>query len=134
MRYLPRAAALAAILVTPALTSAPVQPSTYTYRGTVHTVQPRAGSLELITGVGFALRLVPKRAVAATRVEKAGVAVALADLKPGDIVRADCRRTSPGLVADRIVEIDRAAAPGPGRRARRPALGRPAPPAAGSRP
>ena len=51
MRYLPRAAALAAILVTPALTSAPVQPSTYTYRGTVHTVQPRAGSLELITGV-----------------------------------------------------------------------------------
>src|SRR2546429_3758097 len=44
--YLPRAAALAAILVTPALTSAPVQPSTYTYRGTVHTVQPRAGLLE----------------------------------------------------------------------------------------
>src|SRR2546427_9558369 len=76
MRYLPRAAALAAILVTPALTSAPVQPPTYTYRGTVHTVQPRAGSLELITGVGFALRLVPMGAVAATRIEKGGGAVA----------------------------------------------------------
>ena len=110
MRYLPRAAALAAILVTPALTSAPVQPSTYTYRGTVHTVQPRAGSLELITGVGFALRLVQMRAVAATRIEKAGVAIALADLKPGDMVRADCRRTTMGLVADRIVEIDGTAA------------------------
>ncbi len=91
MRYLPRAAALAAILVTPALTSAPVQPSTYTYRGTVHTVQSRAGSLELITGVGFALRLVQMRAVAATRIEKA-------------------RRTRMGLVADRIVEIDGTAA------------------------
>jgi len=110
MRYLPRAAALAAILVTPALTSAPVQPPTYTYRGTVHTVQPRAGSLELITGVGFALRLVQMRAVAATRIEKAGVAIALADLKPGDVVRADCRRTTMGLVADRIIEIDGTAA------------------------
>ena len=106
MVKLPRAAALAAVLVTPVLTSAPVQPSTYIYQGTVHTVQPRASSLELITGVGFALRLVPMRAVAATRVERAGVAISLADLKPGDVVRADCRRTALGLVADRIVEID----------------------------
>jgi len=109
MVKLPRAAALAAVLVTPVLTSAPVQPSTYIYQGTVH-VQPRASSLELITGVGFALRLVPMRAVAATRVERAGVAISLADLKPGDVVRADCRRTALGLVADRIVEIDRTAA------------------------
>src|SRR3989442_8202752 len=98
MRYLPRAAALAAILVTPALTSAPVQPPTYTYRGTVHTVQPRAGSLELITGVGFALRLVQMRALAATRIEKAGVAIAPPHLKPRDIVRAHCPPPSPGLL------------------------------------
>jgi hypothetical protein len=103
--YMPRAAALAVILVTPVVTSAPVQPSTYTYRGTVRVVQPGASSLELITGVGFALRLVQMRTVAATRIEKAGVAIALAALKPGDVVRADCRRTSLGLVADRIVEI-----------------------------
>src|SRR2546430_12307875 len=88
MRYLPRAAALAAILVTPALTSAPVQPPTYTYRGTVHTVQPRAGSLELITGVGFALRLGQMRAAAAARVEEAGAGNAPADPKPGDLARA----------------------------------------------
>ncbi len=50
------------------------------------------------------------RAVAATRIERAGVAITLADLKPGAVVRADCRRTSMGLVADRIVEIDGTAA------------------------
>src|SRR2546427_3675919 len=111
MRYLPRAAALAAILVTPALTSAPVQPSTYTYRGTVHTVQPRAGLLELITGVGFALRLVQMRAVAATRIEKAGVAIAPPDPKPRGMVRARFRPPPHGLLAARIVENDRTAAP-----------------------
>src|SRR5690348_3583840 len=110
MMHMPRAAALAAILVTPVVTSAPMQPSTYTYRGTVHTVQPRTSSLELVTGVGFALRLVQMRAVAATRIEKAGATISLADLKPGDVVRADCRRTSMGLVADRIVAIDGAGA------------------------
>ncbi|HYT05520.1 MAG TPA: hypothetical protein VEM13_11645 [Gemmatimonadales bacterium] len=113
MMHLPRAAALAAILLTPLLASAPAQPSTYTYRGTIHAVQPRASSLELITGVGFALRLVQMRAVAATRIEKAGVAISLADLKPGDVVRADCRRTGTGLVADRIEALDGAAAPAP---------------------
>src|SRR2546428_12175987 len=104
MRYLPRAAALAAILVTPALTSAPVQPSTYTYRGTVHTVQPRAGLLELITGVGFALRLGQMRALAAARVEEARVAVAPAAPQPGGPGRAGCRRTPPGRLPARIAE------------------------------
>src|SRR2546427_1178228 len=33
----------------------------YTYQGTVHSVQPKTGTLELVTGVGLALRLVQMR-------------------------------------------------------------------------
>src|SRR2546428_1394588 len=113
MRYLPRAAALAAILVTPALTSAPVQPSTYTYRGTVHTVQPRAGSLELITGVGFALRLGQMRAAGAAPVEKAGGAVPPPAPEPRAIRRPACRPPSPGLAPPPHVAAHGSAPPGP---------------------
>lgn len=111
MRDSSRAAALAALLLAPALLSAPPpsqQPS-YTYRGTIHAVEPHAGSLELVTGVGYALRLVQMRAVAATRVDSAGRALSLSALRPGDVVRADCRRTSFGLVADRIEKLGGAA-------------------------
>lgn len=74
----------------------------YTYQGTVHAVDPKAGTLELIIGVGEALRLVRLRTVPATIF----LPPTLPPLKPGDVVRADCRRTDAGLVADRIVKPD----------------------------
>ncbi len=104
-----RAAALAAVLLTPGFTAAPVQPASYTYRGTVHVVELHLSSVEIITGVGFALRLVQMHAVAATRIDSAGVTLRLRDLQPGDIVRAECRLTKSGLVADRIVKLGGAA-------------------------
>jgi hypothetical protein len=74
----------------------------YTYEGTVRTVQPKPASLELITGVGMALRLVRMSVPAAAHIESGGAAIALRDLRPGDVVRAECHQTHAGLVADRI--------------------------------
>jgi hypothetical protein len=108
-------AALAAILLIPLFAAAPagrhalqtpqVAPS-YTYRGTVHAVNPRTGSLDLITGIGMSLRLVHMIAPPAAHFASAGSVRRLADLKPGDVVRAECRRTAGGLVADRIEKVE----------------------------
>jgi hypothetical protein len=109
-----RTAALTAILLVPlitaapadwrALTSAQAAPS-YTYRGTIRAINPRTGTLELITGVGLSLRVVRMTTAPTTRVVAAGTAPRLADLKPGDVVRAECRRSGASLVADRIEKL-----------------------------
>src|SRR6476661_7257910 len=71
-----RTAALTAILLVPLVTSAPADwpapnlaqtATSYTYRGTVRAVNARAGTLELITGVGMSLRLVRMTTAATTR-------------------------------------------------------------------
>src|SRR5207249_5603436 len=70
MRRMIRTAALTAILLVPLVISAPAdwgaptsaQPApSYTYQGTVRAVNARAGTLELITGVGMSLRVVRLR-------------------------------------------------------------------------
>jgi len=40
-----------------------------------------------------------------TRLAAGGAAPRLADLKPGDVVRAEGRRTTTGLVADRVEKL-----------------------------
>ena len=115
MRRTIRTAALTAILLLPlvisapadwgALTSAQPAPSS-TYQGTVRAVNARAGTLELITGVGMSLRVVRIKTAPTTRLVAAGAAPRLADLKPGDVVRAECRRTPAGLVADRVEKLE----------------------------
>jgi hypothetical protein len=90
----------------PAPVSSPVATQPYVYTGTVHAVQPNAGSLDLITGVGYALRLVHISVLPETQtVSGGGSAIRLADIKPGDVLRADCRMTTTGLVADRIEKL-----------------------------
>ncbi len=116
MRRTIRTGALTAILLVPLVTSAPqrgglssVQPAaSYTYHGTVRAVNARAGTIELITGVGMSLRVVRMTTAPTTRLVAAGAASSprLADLKPGDVVRAECRRTPTGLVADRIEKVE----------------------------
>jgi hypothetical protein len=111
-----RTAALTAILLVPLITSAPKpralnsgQPAaSYIYHGTVRAINARAGTLELITGVGMSLRVVRMTTATTTRLATAGAASSprLADLKPGDVVRAECRRTPTGLVADRIEKVE----------------------------
>jgi hypothetical protein len=81
------------------------QAAPYTYQGTVQTVQPGDRSLALITGVGLALRLVHIKAAPSARIENAGSAISFNDVKPGDVVRAECRKTEAGLVADRIEKL-----------------------------
>jgi len=109
-----RTAALTAILLVPLVTSAPAdwgaltsaQPApSYTYQGTVRAVNARAGTLDLITGVGMSLRVVRMTTAPTTRLVAAGAASRLDDLKPGDVVRAECRRTAAGLVADRVEKL-----------------------------
>src|SRR5207244_12352593 len=108
-------AALSSILLVPLATSAPAdwgaltsaQPApSYTYQGTVRAVNARAGTLELITGVGMSLRVVRVKTAPTTRLVAAGAAPRLADLKPGDVVRAEGRRTAAGLVADRVEKLE----------------------------
>ena len=107
MRSTSRAVALTAIVLLPALTLAPAdgraqgaQPAaSYTYQGTVHAFTANTRSLDLITGVGMALRIVH-----VTVAPAAGVAGL--EFKPGDVVRMECHRTDTGLVADRIERVE----------------------------
>ncbi len=85
--------------------SAAGQAAPYTYQGTVHSVQLKAGYIDVITGVGHAVRLVHIRALPATRITAAGATILLSGLKPGDVVRAECRKTDAALVADRIDKL-----------------------------
>src|SRR5207245_91534 len=56
MKRLARVGALAAVLLLPAAFASAQAEEPHTYRGTVHAVRP--GALDLVTGVGYALRLV----------------------------------------------------------------------------
>lgn len=102
--HLSRAVALTAILLLPAAAVPAQRDVAYVYQGTLQAVKP--GSIEIITGMGLALRLVQVRIVPATSISNGGSALSAADLKPGDVVRADCRLTDSGLIADKI-EIKR---------------------------
>ena len=100
MKHLAGVVALAAVLLAPAAALSAQRELPYTYQGTVHAV--KAGAVDIITGVGEALRLVHLRTQPATAVFGEGAAIRLGDLQPGDVVRADCRMTATGLVVDRI--------------------------------
>src|SRR5213076_1304798 len=63
--------------------------------GTVHAVH--AGSVDLVTGVGYALRLVHLRMQPTTHISGEGGPIAPGDVRPGDVMRADCRLTADGI-------------------------------------
>jgi hypothetical protein len=98
-------AALVSFLALAVLAAGKPQPAARTIQGTVRAVEPKTGSLELVTGVGMALRLVRLQAVATTKIMRGGAGVRLSELKRGDLVRAECRWTGKGLVADRIEKV-----------------------------
>lgn len=101
----PPIAVLLLLLLLPLHPARSQQPTPYVYRGTIETVQPQAGSLALVTGVGMALRLVHIRTTPATRVASGSTTLMLKTLKPGDVIRAECHTTEQGPVADRIERI-----------------------------
>jgi hypothetical protein len=53
----------------------------------------------------MSLRIVRMTMAPATHFTSGGAVSRLADLKPGDVVRAEGRRTTTGLVADRVEKI-----------------------------
>jgi hypothetical protein len=101
--------AITAVVLSSLLAQAPssLQPAPYTYQGTVQAVDPKTASFDLVIGVGYALRVVHMRTSPVTKFVGDGAKLSLADLKPGNIVRAECRMTPTGLVADRVEKVDR---------------------------
>ena len=80
----------------------------YTYQGTVHSVQAKTGTLELITGVGHALRLVQIRVPTGLQVAgtAGGASLGVRGVKPGDVVRVVCHRAGGSLVADKVEKLE----------------------------
>jgi len=89
--------------------SSPAQQASYTYQGTVQDVSAEAGELTIITGVGFALRLIEIHVTPATTIVSSDTTLTLDRLNPGALVRAECRREDGTLVADRIERLTRPA-------------------------
>jgi hypothetical protein len=91
---------LASTLLAVAVGRQPEHPSV---QGTVHAIQPKSGSLDLVTGVGMALRIVHVRIPLTERIAPAGAQ--LSTLQRGDIVRVQCHYSGNQLVADRIDKV-----------------------------
>ena len=88
-RYLSLAALIAATCAAPSLRAQQQPPPHDSVRGAVRTVDVRARTLEVVTGVGYALRVVRLEVPQTVPITASGMAtLALSDLKPGDIVTA----------------------------------------------
>ncbi len=97
----------------PAAPAAPAAPHD-SVRGAVSAVDLRARTLDITTGVGFALRIVrlqvPADVPITDREDGQREPMRLAELKPGDIVRATFGGRQAGLVAyviERVGRMDR---------------------------
>ena len=81
--------------------------------GTVMTADPRGRTIDLVTGVGYALRVRRLHLPAGVDIKAQGVAVEFSRLTPGCVVRTECAISRAGAVAS-AVELIRGA---PGSRA-----------------
>jgi hypothetical protein len=79
-----------------------------TVRGAVRTVDTRTRTLEVVTGVGYALRVVRLDVPADVPITAAGVAtLTLGDLKPGDVVAVSFGRRTGKSLAYSIQRVGR---------------------------
>ena len=83
-------------------------------RGTVRTVDTRARTVEVTSGVGLALRVVRLTVSQDTRVTAAGTALPFTQLRPGDIIHVAFGSRRGGLVAYTIDRVGRLTAEGAG--------------------
>ncbi|HYQ96304.1 MAG TPA: hypothetical protein VER38_04785 [Candidatus Eisenbacteria bacterium] len=81
------------------------QPASVPIQGTVYSLKTKPASLDLLTGVGMALRLMHITTPPSARIESVGAAAPLSALKRGDIVRVQCHWSGKELVADRIEKV-----------------------------
>ena len=80
-------------------------------RGAIRAVDVRARTLEVTTGVGYALRVVRMQVPASVpitdRKTGQGEPIKLAELKPGDVIRASFGGRPTGFVAYTIERVGR---------------------------
>ena len=91
-------------LALPAPPEAPTPADSLT--ATVRVVDTRARALEVITGVGLALRLERFKVDPASEITHEGKKAALRDLKRGQVVRIQYRTTPEGKVAQAIETVE----------------------------
>ncbi|HEY3205099.1 MAG TPA: hypothetical protein VGL03_15730 [Thermoanaerobaculia bacterium] len=82
-----------------------------TVTATVRSVDDRARVVDLLTGVGHALRIVRISVPEGCPIRVKAAAAGLRDLKPGDICRVEFRKTAALNVAVRIEVQDAAGRP-----------------------
>jgi len=88
-----------------ALPSPLSQAAAATLTGTVRAVDTEAAAVEMITGVGLALRWMSVQVDPASKIEVAGAPAELGDLAPGDIVRVRYRKVDKRNVAESIERV-----------------------------
>jgi hypothetical protein len=104
MKRILRAALVSLLALTVSAAGQPL-PAARRVRGTVHAVEPKTGAVEVVTGVGMALRMVRLQTVPTTQIMRGGTGIVQTELKRGDVVLAECRWIDKGLVADRIEKV-----------------------------
>lgn len=72
---------------------------------TIRSFDPEAGTLDLLTGCGHALRVVRVSVLSETKITRKGTAAGLPDLRPGTIVRVEFRREGDRNVA-RTIKVE----------------------------
>lgn len=87
----------------PAATPAAPLPSA-TLTATVQSVDAQARTLEVVTGVGYALRVVKLTWKATPTVKAAAAGAGMAQVKPGDLVRVEYAKAPDGNVV-RTIEL-----------------------------
>ena len=85
----------------PAATPAAAGPSV-TLTATVQSIDAQARTLQVVTGVGYALRVVKISWKEAPTVKAAAAGTGMAQLKPGDLVRVEYAKASEGNVVKTI--------------------------------
>jgi hypothetical protein len=103
MKRIASAALLLVLASTLVAVAAQQQPAYTSIQGTVHALQPKTGSFDVVTGVGMALRLV--HLATPPTVASGDAAVPMSALKRGDIVRVQCHWSGKQLIADRIEKV-----------------------------
>jgi hypothetical protein len=85
----------------PAATPAAAGPSV-TLTATVQSIDAQARTLQVVTGVGYALRVVKISWKEAPTVKAAAAGTGMAQLKPGDLVRVEYVKAPEGNVVKTI--------------------------------
>ncbi len=103
----------AALATTDSVPSAAAQPAGADHlermTATVRAVDLEHRSLDLVTGVGYALRIRRVEAPAGLTVDDRGARLPLAAVTAGCIVRVECHRSAAGMVASTLELLERPA-------------------------